>query len=66
MKELLERKIGKKKQNRLISTSGTVLGVVKVSDLEEVSNQDTDSDVIKWEKVLCIAQVFSNLLVNGE
>ena len=53
-------------QNRLISISGTVLYVMKVSDLEEVSDQDTDSDVIERGKVLYIVKVFSNLLVNGE
>ena len=44
----------------------TVLDAVEDSDLEEVSNQDTDSDVIEREKVLYIAKVFSNLLINGE
>ena len=32
-----------------------------IAYLEEISDQDIDSDVIKWEKVL----VLSNLLVNG-
>ena len=31
-----------------------------IADLEEVSDQDIDNDVIEWGKVL----VFSNLLVN--
>ena len=43
-----------------------MLDAVKVSDLEAVSNQDTDSDVIQWGKVMYIAEVFSNLHVNGE
>ena len=43
-----------------------MLDAMKVSDLEEVSNQDTDSDVIEWGKVLFIAKVFSNLFLNGE
>ena len=38
-----------------------MLDAVKVSELEEVSDQDTDSDVIEWGKVL-----LSNLLVMGE
>ena len=61
-----ERKIGVKWQNRLISSSGTELYAVEVSDLKEVSDQDTDSDVIEWGKVLYTAKVFGNLLVNGE
>ena len=40
-----------------------MLDTVKGSDLGEVSDQ-TDSDVIDWGKVLYIAKVFSNLLVN--
>ena len=43
-----------------------MLDAVNVSDLEEVSDQDTDSDVTEWGKVLYIAKMFSNLLVNGE
>ena len=45
-----------------------MLDVVKVSDLEEVSDQDTesDSDVTEWGKVLLIAKVFSKLFINGE
>ena len=43
-----------------------MLGVVKISDFEEVSDQDTDSDVTEWGKVLYMAKVFSNLLLNGE
>ena len=38
-----------------------MLDAVKVSELEEVSDQDTDSDVIEWGKIL-----LSNLLVMGE
>ena len=52
--------------NRFISTSGTVLDAVKVSDLKEVSDQNTDSNAIERGKVLYIAKVFSNLLLNGE
>ena len=52
--------------NRFISTSGTVLDAVEVSDLEEVSEQNTDSNAIERGKVLYIAKVFSNLLLNGE
>ena len=33
------------KVNKLISSSGTVLDAVEVNDLEEVSNQETDSYV---------------------
>ena len=33
--------------NMLISISSTVLDTVKVSDLEVVSDQDTNSDVIE-------------------
>ena len=65
IKELPE-KICEEKQNRFIFTSSTVLDAIKVSDLEEVSDQDTDSDVIEWGKVLYIAKMHSNLLVNGE
>ena len=36
-----------KQQNRLISTSGTVLDAVKVRNMEEVTNQGTDNDVIE-------------------
>ena len=36
-----------KQQNRLISTSGTVLDAVKVSDMKEVNDQDTDCDIIE-------------------
>ena len=43
-----------------------MLDAVKVSDLEEVSDQDTDSDVTEWVRVLYIAKVFSNLLVNEQ
>ena len=43
-----------------------MLDAVKVNDLEEVSDQDTDCDVTEIGKVLYIAKVFSNLLVNGE
>ena len=52
-----------------------MLDAVKVSDLEEVSDQDTDSNVLECEekKFLCAVlqkciwlKVFSNLLVNGE
>ena len=43
-----------------------MLDAMKVSDLEEVSDQDTDSEVIEWGKVLFIAKVFSNLFLNGE
>ena len=43
-----------------------MLDAVKVSDLEDVSNQNTDSDLIEWGKVLYTAKVFSNLFVNGE
>ena len=39
-----------------------MLNVVKVSGLEEVSDQDTDIDVTELGKVLYIAKVFSNLL----
>ena len=37
---------------------------MNVNDLEEVNNQDIDRDVIEIGKVLYIAKVFSNLLVN--
>ena len=43
-----------------------MLDAMKVSDLEEISDQDTDSDVTEWGKVLFIAKVFSNLFLNGE
>ena len=44
-----------------------MLDVGKVSDLEEVSDQElSDSGVIEWGKVLYIAEVFSDLFVNGE
>ena len=43
-----------------------MLDAIKVSDLEEVSDQDIDSDVIEWGKVLYIAKVFSNLFVNDK
>ena len=33
--------------------------------MKEVSDQDTDSDIIERGKVLYVAKVFSNLLVNG-
>ena len=56
----------RKWQNKLISTYGTVLDAVKVSDLEEASDKNTDSDLIERGKVLYIAKVFSNLFVNGE
>ena len=39
---------------------------MKISDLEEISDQDIDSDVIEYGKVLYIAKVFSNLLVNDK
>ena len=39
---------------------------MKVSGLEEVSDQDTDSDVTEWGNILYIAKVFSNLFVNEE
>ena len=47
-----------KKQNNNIAT---VLDVVLVSDFEEVSNQDTDGDVIEWGK-LCVLY-FKNIYV---
>ena len=40
----------KKQQNRFIPTSGTLLDLIKVSDLEEISDQDTDSDVVECEE----------------
>ena len=44
--------------------ASTVLDAVKVSNLEEVSDQDTDSNIIEWVKVCSyIAKVFSNLLL---
>ena len=57
-------------------TSGTMLDAVEVSDLEEVSDQDTDNNVVECKEsfVCCILKmysymqlkVFSSLLVNGE
>ena len=44
-----------------------MLDVVKVSDFEEVSDQDTDGDATEWGKFyVYIAKMFSNLLLNGE
>ena len=43
-----------------------MLDAVKVSDLEEASDQNTDGDLIERGKVFYIAKVFSNLFVNGE
>ena len=40
-----------------------MLDTVRVADLEDISDQDTDSDVvIEWGKISYIAKVFSNLL----
>ena len=36
-------------------SSGTVLDAVKVSNSEEVSNQDTASDVMKCEESFCFS-----------
>ena len=46
-----ERKIGEK--NSKMGT-GTVLHVVKISDLEEVSDQDTDNNVVYCEESFCV------------
>ena len=43
-----------------------MLDTVNVRDFEEVSDQDTDSDVIEWGKFMYVAKVFSNLYVNRE
>ena len=37
-------------QNRLILTSDNVLDEVESSDLEEISDQCTDSDDVEWEE----------------
>ena len=59
-----ERKVARWENGKI--GSSVPLDAVKVSNLEEVSDQNIDSDVIEWGKVLYIAKVFSILLVNGE
>ena len=40
--------------------TGTVLHAVKVSDLEEVSDQDTDNNVIDCKESICVLH-FKNI-----
>ena len=47
----------RKQQTKLIPTPGTVLATVKVSDLEEVSDQDNDNSVVECEKSFCVMYV---------
>ena len=44
----------RKKQNRPIPISDNVLDAVKVSDSEEVSDQDTDCNVVECEESICV------------
>ena len=58
---MLERKVARWEKGKI--DLSLPLDAMKVSNLEEISYQDIDSDVIEWGKVLYIAKVFSILLL---